>query len=210
MERKNISDKEILDNIDKSISQLDDQRLQELTNLKQLQEIKNEAMKLEGKRLANKYREDHPRVQKIITRQVYNREMFTGFDAEIDKAARKTTPLPNNSWRLHGKIFGQKNEPVNGVTVFFTDEKKNWIRELGSVCTDETGTYSLTVNEKLVDEMQQRSLYLSVSDKNQKLLCRDNNSFFAKKGVIDYKDAYLNGKDCVPPATSYGKEGNVK
>ena len=205
MKSANINDKERLDNIDKVISQLDEQRLVELNNLKRVQEIKNEVLKLEKKRLINKYGEDHPRVQKMSARLVSNQAVFSGLDIERERAGTKTEPLPHNSWRVYGRVFDQKNKPVNKKTIFFTDEKKNWLNDLGSVCTSETGYYSITISEKLVDTIEKQPLYISVSDENQQIIYQDTDPFLASKGLIEYRDIFMDEKGCAPPTAIYRK-----
>ncbi|MEO8148077.1 MAG: hypothetical protein ABI723_10590 [Bacteroidia bacterium] len=208
MTKENIDDNEILKNIAGSITQLDEQRLLELNNLKQLQEIKNEMFKLERNRLANKYGEDHPRVLKADSRLAYNQEMFPGLDKEIERANIKPDTLPVNSWRVHGKVkvYDEKFNPVKDVTVFLSDDKKTWFEALGNTCTDDSGYYSLTINEKQDDIIIKEPLFLNVSDKNQKLLYHDTEPLFFSVGLIDYKDIYLDGKDCVAPASNYEKD----
>ena len=202
---KNIDDKDLLNKVHETISGLDEQRLQELNNLKQHQEIKNEVLQLESKRLANKHGEDHPRVQKTMARLAANREVFVALDKEAEKAAIKTELLPANSWRVHGKVFDEKNSPVSGVTVFLSDVQKNAIRDLGSICTDDTGYYVLTIEEKLMGVIEQKPLYLAVSSKSPKILYQRPEPVIAIKGFIEYADIYLNEKDCAPPEGGEGK-----
>jgi len=203
MQKQYPGDKEILDAIDKSFTQVDEQRLAELNNLKQVQEIKNEVYKLERSRLVNKYGEDHPRVQNTNSRLAYNQEMFSGLDKEIKRAEIKTEPLPINAWRVHGKVF-DKNTPVTGMTVFLTDQKQNWVEVMGSDCTDEKGYYSITVDEKIVKQFARQPLFASVSDKNKKIIYRDTVRLFASEGLIDYKDIFLNdaASSCIPPPSN--------
>ena len=210
MQRENPDDKEILNHIDSSVTQLDEQRLQELNNLRQLQEIKNEVYKLERSRLVNKYGEDHPRVQKADLRLSYNKKMIPGLDKEIERAKTKNEPLPNNAWRVHGRVFNKPSDPALGVTVYLSDEKKNWIRELGNTCTNEAGYYSLTVDEKLIGRVEKRPLFLSVSDKSQQKLYQDPDPLFAFKGLIDYRDVYLNVESCVTPPAARDDEKENK
>ncbi|MBK6730917.1 MAG: hypothetical protein IPG60_08095 [Bacteroidetes bacterium] len=202
------NDKEISGDVIQLISQLDEQRLVELNNLEQVQKIKNEVLILEQKRLINKYGKDSPRIQKISSRLAYNKSMFVALDIEKQRASIETEPLPNNAWRIHGKVYDQKNNPVNGMTIFLTDNKLNWLRELGSVCTSETGYYSITVDEKLIDSLKGTALYIGVSDKNQQNIYQDKNSFIATKGLIDYRDIYMDGRDCVPPLSDL-KTGDI-
>lgn len=203
--RDNISDKQALDRAAESLTQLDDQRLAELKNEKQLQEIKNEVINREAERLAAKHGKDHPRVQKLQSRSNYNQAMFTGLDNEIEKAAAKTEPLPVNAWRLNGKVIDKKEQPVSDITVFFADEKGTWIRALGNSTSDKTGYYALTINEELIELAQKEKLYLTASDKNNKVLYHKLNTFVPTKGIIDYQDIILGeegGTGTTPPKTT--------
>ena len=202
MARDNITDQEALDQIAESITQLDDQRLTELKNLKQLQEIKNEVINREAARLAAKHGKDHPRVQKLQLRSNYNASMFTGLDREIEKASSKTEPLPLNAWRLNGKVIDEKEQPVPDITVFFADENKNWIQELGNSCSDQTGYYSLTIKEELIDRAQKEKLYLSASNKDKQVLYFKLNTLVATRGIVDYQDIRLGEKACTSPPVS--------
>ena len=211
MTKENNSDKQALDQLAEGIRQIDEQRLSELKNLKQLQEIKDEVLKREAIRLSEKHGTNHPRVLKANARQEYNQKLFQGLELEINRGSIKQDQLPNNAWRIHGKVFGQNMETLHGVTVFFSDEKKNWIKELGNACTDERGNYSITLDENLIDFMQKQPLYLCVCDKNQKIIWQDREIAFASKGLIEYKDIYItNGDDCIPPmATDRGKDNSL-
>jgi hypothetical protein len=187
MKRTNITDKQALDQVADGITQLDDQRLAELKNEKQLQEIKDEVINREAKRLAEKHGDNHPRVQKLQLRSNYNQSMFAGLDKEIEKAAVKKEPLPANAWRLNGKVIDKKEQPLPGITVFFADENKNPIREVESAVSDETGYYSITINEELIDRAQKEKWYLEAANKKQ-VLYHAPNMFVPTRGIIDYQD----------------------
>jgi hypothetical protein len=198
--RDKISDKLALDRAYESLPQLDDQRLAELKNEKQLQEIKNEVINREADRLAAKHGKDHPRVQKLQSRSNYNQSMFTGLDNEIEKASIKTEPLPANAWRLNGKVIDKKEQPVSDITIFFSDEKGTWIRALGNSTSDQTGYYALTINEELIELAQKEKLYLTATDKNNKVLYHKQNTFVPTKGIIDYQDIILGEEGGTTPS----------
>lgn len=203
--RDNITDIQALDRAAESLTKLDDQRLAELKNEKQLQEIKNEVINREAERLAAKHGKDHPRVQKLQLRSKYNQSMFTALDNEIEKASFKTEPLPVNAWRLNGKVMDKKEQPVAEITVFFADENGTWIRALGNSTTDETGYYALTINEELIELAQKEKLYLSASNKNQQVLYFELNNFAPTKGIIDYQDIILGEKGSTNPTKTTKK-----
>jgi len=195
------NEKETLDYIDNSADQLDEMRLAGLKEEKNTQLIKDEIWQREKKRMEVKHGKTHPEVQEADNRIAYNNEMYTGLDMEVEKASIKTDPFPYNSWRVNGKVFDKKIVPVKGVTVYLSDQNKKWIEKLGNSCTNEKGFYSLTVDAALVAgyEKKRQPLYVSVSDKNKKLLYMASEPLYAHKGLIDYLDIFLNDKECVSP-----------
>jgi hypothetical protein len=201
------NEKETLNYIDDSADQLDEQRLSGLQEEQHTQLIKDEVLQREKKRLEAKHGNTHPEVQEAESRTAYNKEMFTGLNKEIEKASIKTEPLPENAWRVNGRVFDQNNKPVKGVTVFLSDQNKRWIEILGNSCTTELGYYSLTADEKVLDKIEKgKPLYLAVSDKNKKIIYFATAPIFAAKGSIDYQDIYLKDEDCTLPPIFDGRE----
>jgi hypothetical protein len=201
------NEKETLDYIDDSATQLDEHRLAGLQESQNTQLIKDEILQREKKRLETKHGNTHPEVQEAESRTVYNKQMFTGLNNEIEKASIKTEPFNRTSWRVHGRVFNNESKPVKGLTVFLTDQNKRWIEILGSSCTNDLGYYALTVDEKMIDKIDKgQSLFLAVSDKNKKIIFTSAEALIPVKGVIIYRDIYINSEDCVPPPPPYNKK----
>lgn len=207
------NEKETLNYIDDSTDQLDEQRLAGLQEEQNNQLIKDEVLQREKMRLEAKHGNTHPEVQHAESRIAYNKEMFTGLDNEVKKASIKTEPLPNNAWRVHGRVLDQNNTPVKGVTVFLADQHKDWIEVYGNSCTNEMGYYSLTVNGSRFAESMTKNqpLSLSVSEKNKKILYYASEPVYAAKGTIDHQDIYikLKDEDCVPPPIIHTREAQL-
>lgn len=194
------NEKETLNYIDDAADKLDEQRLAGLQEEKNTQLIKDAVLQREMQRLEAKHGKDHPEVQAAESRVMYNREMFASLDKEIEKASIKTEKLPTNGWRVHGRVFDSETKAVKGVTVFLSDQNKRWIEIFGNSCTTEVGYYALTADEKIIDKNQTgQSLFLSVSDKNKKILYTSTEALIPAKGIIIYRDIYLNDESCVPP-----------
>jgi hypothetical protein len=202
MQKDNISTQEVAKNVDDSITQLDDLRVSGLNSLNQFQQTRLNLMKLERDRLSQK-KADDLRIPEMDERLSYGDRLMLALNLEITKSSVKTTPLPTDAWRMQGNVYYQDNTPASGVTVFFSDSNKTWIRELGSACTDVTGYYSITLNENQIAGIttKKQLLYLSASDSKQKLLCQNTDHSVISKGLIDYKNIYLNGTQCTPPVT---------
>jgi hypothetical protein len=201
MQKDNISPQEVAKNVDDSITQLDELRVSGLNSLNQFQQTWLDLLKLERVRLSQKNAND-PRIPKMDERLSYGDQLMSALNLEIRKSSVKTTPLPTGAWRMQGNVYYPDNTPASGVTVFFSDSNKTWIRELGSACTDATGYYTITLTENQITGIttKKQLLYLSASDSKQKLLCRDTEDSVISKGLIDYKNIYLNGTQCTPPA----------
>ncbi len=194
------NEEEILSYIDQSAEQLDEQRLAGLKELQDTQLVKEEVLQREKKRLETKHGETHPEVKNAENRLRYNKEMFVGLKKEIERASVKTESINKTSWRVHGRVFDSGGNPVKGVTVFLSDRNKKWIEILGSSCTNELGYYALTADEKIIARVaKDQPLFLSVSDKNKKLLYMATEPVMAVAGIIVYQDIYLNQEDCVTP-----------
>jgi len=201
------TEKETLDYIDDSADQLDEQRLSGLQEAQNIQLIKDEVLQREKARLEAKHGNTHPEVVEAESRIVYNNQVHTGLDNEIEKASIKTEPLPNNAWRIQGRVFDQDSKPVKGVTVYLSDQNKRWIELMGNFCTTELGYYSITADEKIIDKIEKgQPLYLTVSDKNKKICYFASTPVFVAKGLIEHQDIFIKDEDCIPPPVTTSRE----
>ena len=201
------NEKETLNYIDDSTDKIDEQRLSGLEEEQNTQLIKDEVLQREKKRLEAKHGNAHPEVQLAESRITYNKQLFTGLENEIEKAKIKTDPLPDNNWRVNGRVFDKNKKPIKGVTVFLSDQNKRWIELLGNSCTTELGYYSLYADEKVIDKIgREQPLYLAVSDNNKKTLYFAAAPVFIAKGLIDHKDIFINEENCTPPPVSNNQE----
>lgn len=196
---KTTSDKEVFEKIDTSVNQMDALRNNGLTDFEENQTVKNEILIRESNRLSGIYGDNHPRVVAFNARNANYGNMTIGLESEKEKAAIKTEHFEGTSWRLHGKVFDEKLQPMEGLTVYFSDEKKQWIEELGSFCTDKAGYFRLTLTKELIDRLQSMSIFTSVSDKNKKVLCLAKNPAVITKGKIDYIEIFIKDNGCVDP-----------
>ena len=186
------NEKETLEYIDISSDQLDEMRSSVLNKFKNIQLIKKELLKHKKKRLEAMHFVSHPKVMKVKSRLRFNKEIYIGVDMEIEKASIKIESYDNNSLRMHGKVFDINSIPIKGVTVFFSDQNKKWIELLGINYTNESGYYSIAAAEKRLRKIKKnQSLYLSVSDKNRKIIYLTSEHFFIIGGFIIYQDIYI-------------------
>ncbi len=198
---ENLSQKDTLVRIDSTVEQLDALRLKGLGDFQNNRLVKNEILIREKKRMEAKHGATHPKVLETQTKLTYQKEMAVGVEIEREKAAIKSEPFERNAWRLHGKVYEKDLKPVVGVTVYFSSERKDWIEELGSYCTDETGYFTLTLKDEIIDKLKGNKIFVSVSDKNKKVLIIHQKPVLITKGSIDYIEICLNKDGCVPPPT---------
>jgi hypothetical protein len=105
--------------VDSTFTSLDLQRNQGLEQLKMLQTVQNSALEQEQKRLTAKYGIDHPRVEKINSRLIYNQGLFRDLDAEIDRSQIQVPTVDLNSWLGHGFVLDRSEDGIAGLTVSF-------------------------------------------------------------------------------------------
>lgn len=200
-------DEQILQRLDNSFTQLEDQRLDHLIRIKLLQTSKDNALKKEQLRLSEKYGADHPRVSKINNRIYYNKLAIQEIEDEIKRADVKIPEFDSNTWMIHGRILDSDRNALEGLTVSLSGESNNWIRELGHTCTDKLGYYALRY---IIEDGQTSvfsendNLYLTVTDSNHKLLLREIKPLQVSIGYMDYRLLIITGDVCVLP-----EPGNV-
>lgn len=198
---KSLNDKEIIEKIDTSVNQMDSLRGMGLNDFDNIQSVKNEISLREQKRLTEKYGKAHPRVIQAESRNKYYGQMVIGLESEKEKATLKTEKFEANSWRLHGKVFDEKLNPIEGLTIYFSDSNKQWIEQLGSYCTDKIGYFTLTITEHLIEKLKDMPIFTSVSDKNKKVICIAKNAVQITKSKIDYIEILIKDGGCVEPPT---------
>jgi hypothetical protein len=191
--------------VDSTFTSLDLQRNQGLEQLKMLQTVQNSALEQEQKRLTAKYGTDHPRVEKINSRLVYNQGLFRDLDAEIDRSQIQVPTVDLNSWLGHGFVLDRSENGIAGLTVSFYNAQEP-IPQLGYACTDAKGYFAISYVSKN-EETNFRanlSLFLTVSDPKQQILYRDPNPRSLQLGQIDYWRIVLGETppSCPPPPSS--------
>ncbi|SHN40767.1 hypothetical protein [Chitinophaga sp. CF418] len=191
-----------LKKINETFDELERRRAEELNNAAGLQESHDQILAEERDRLAKKYGQDHPRVQKLEARLSYNRIMTEGMQAEVSRAKNKTEQFASTWWRVNGRVFDSKGKPLSKLTISLSDASGNGLEPLGYSCTDERGYYIITAKDDLVAKFQKQSLYLTVTDPNKKRLHVEREPVIVAGGKIDYRDIFI-GTDkstaCTPP-----------
>jgi len=194
-------DEQILQRLDSSFADLEDQRSGNLKRTQLLQTNKDNALKREQTRLQKKYGAGHPRVTKINTRLDYNKAAIPEVKSEITRAEVKIPGFDPDTWMVHGRVLNQKGEGIKGLTLALYDEKGKVEKRLGYVCTDERGYYAIRYKvkkgEKPIDK--KADYYLAISDGEGKICHKEEKPLNVVISQMDYRLIILEGTKCVPP-----------
>ncbi len=177
--------------IGQSVTMLDDKRLAGLQEFQQNQGIRNSILQAEKTRLEKKYEGDHPYVLAINTRLTMQENLNAGLVQEISKSSIKNEPLAAGSWRIHGRVYDTAKKPAQGYAVSLGSRSGIRNDKTHNSCTDETGYYSLTLDENAAGSLEKQTIYLSVSDNHKKTVYMDSEPLSVKKGLIYYRDIIL-------------------
>lgn len=211
MEKKQITEDQIIGKIDSSFDSVEKLRSEGLERGKLFHSVKNSALEKEHGRLSEKLGAEHPRVKKMATRIQYNKGLFKDLDVEIEKAKIKVPPFDKNSWMVHGRVLSKDRKGISGLTVGLYDEKGNWMKNLGYGCTDKRGYFSIIHTPKEGAEpeaAEPMKLFLYISDKNYKILYKDKEPVYVKIGQVVYREIYLT-EDGICSAPEPGKDDTM-
>jgi len=199
---------DILRSIEDTFDTVDDERARGLERVKTIQDTKNESLKRERVRLTKKYGEDHPRVQKIDSRLTYNQSLLKDLAVEIDRSKVEVPAIDGNTWMVHGRVLDKTRAGIAGLTLSLFDEKGKWIREMGYSCTDDRGYFAITYPAKEDEKSEAQRLFLTVTDKEHRVLHREKEPLYVRLGWIDYLEIVIDdqGDVCPPPEPDKDEE----
>jgi chitodextrinase len=205
MSDRTIPNPDMIGRIDTTFTQLDQQRTQGLERLQQIQAVQNTALVREQQRLTAKYGAEHPRVQKINARLIYNQGLERELSQEIERSKIDVPQHDRNTWQGHGFVLDNNRVGIQGLTISFVDEQNNWIRALGYACTNQQGYFSILYPPRTGQPSSSPDfppIFLTVTDANQRVLHRERTSRVVKLGAIEFWRIILgdeNGGTCDPP-----------
>ncbi|MBC8487952.1 MAG: hypothetical protein H8D45_18130 [Bacteroidetes bacterium] len=209
MAKKKISQDEIFKKTDSAFNQMDQQRAEGLEKTRSIQAIKNRLLKREQERLKRKYGNEHPRVKKISNRLAYNQGFFKELDIELDRTKIELPLYDTDSWMVHGRVIGENDKGINNLTVSIYDEKGTWVRKINYTCTNELGYFSIMYPPKggKPEISENQKLFLTILDKEHKILHQETEPLYVKVGQIDYREIILSKKKdtCSPPEANNEK-----
>jgi len=211
MERKQITEEEIIGRIDTSFDSVEKLRSEGLERIKLFHSIKSLALEKEHKRLSEKLGVDNPRVKKMAARMQYNQGLFKDIDVEIEKARIKVPPLKENSWMVHGMVFDKNIKGIDGLTAGLYDQEGNLFPSAKG-CTDGRGYFSIKVMLKTAAaEEPTPPLYLRLFENGRRPVYQDESPMELRTGQVVYREIMLNRAPqvCEEPPVKVTQEAPV-
>ena len=209
MTRKTAGTIDPIEQLDQSLTFLQDQRTQQLLTAYQYQVIDHQALDRERTRLSQKYGDGHPRVQAMTARLAHNKTLFKAMEQEISRSETRQAPLPKGGWRVQGRVVDASEKPLPEKTVFLAGSRRKPLEELGYACTDKGGQYTITLNTEQVANYQDQPLYMLVSDDEQG---QAEEPLRAVADTVALRDIHVGGKqqNCDPPFTEMETDNEEK
>lgn len=209
---------EISRSLESGIAGADPLRIEGLTGLQRLRQVKATSLQREQVRLIEKLGADHPRVvaltQKIQANQVLDRSL----SIELERTQSGSPTADETTWILHGHVLNVKGKGIPNLTIALYDRRGSWSEKLGYACTDKQGHFQFTyrpetgkANALLGDTTaaatattQTVSVFVRVFDRRSQLLYIDPRPIFPKLGQVDYIKIILpeDTTSCQPPQSS--------
>lgn len=211
MDKRILSEEEESQKINSSFIELENQRAIGIERTQKTQQTKQTAMTREKERLTAKYGANHERVAKIDRQLKTNPHLFRSFDEVAARTSIKTPDTTPDDWMVYGSVKDTSQRRVQGLTISLFDTRRQWVRELGYVCTDEKGQFSLKVpdvNGKLSEKYKDKPLYLTVTNDHKDVLHKEDEPLFFAKGKIENREIIFSVDPCGTPPEDENNQGS--
>jgi hypothetical protein len=167
--------------VDESLTVMDNQRLKELQELKQLQSVKTEILTMEMKRRSAVHGDNDIRVMKMAARVDYDKNMMSGLDIQIkDAQENNPPPLPPKDVEISGNIIDANEKPVLYVMASLEDEKNTAGKFQAP--TDDKGQYLIKIPGDKIDSLQKKPMFIKVYDRTGRLLHTEEKPLLIEPG----------------------------
>ncbi len=216
MKKKEFTVDQVTTQINTVICSIDQNRNESLVQFSELESIQVELLQTERTRLLQKYGTSaHPRVKRIEAKLNIAMGLSGELQVEVEKTRVEVSPFDRATWRIHGRVLTQDRKGIEGLTVSLFNEEKQWIRELGFVCTDDRGYFVINyppqdADSDAPDVSPDQPLILTVTDADQQILQQEQQPLFVKIGLIDYREIIISSEPTVcPPPEPGGQEPGI-
>jgi hypothetical protein len=165
-----------------------------IRRFKDIQVMSRPLMQLEAKRLARKLGKDHPRTLELKAR--LERHLDVVDKLEVGRQISKIVPpkAGKDKVLIHGRVTDDKLRGVRDLSVTFTDAKGTRYVEAIACVSDESGYYSLVLDEEKVEELKSAGrgkVYVSVNDSEGKTIYRNPDAVAFTPGITISRDLIL-------------------
>ncbi|HVZ41828.1 MAG TPA: hypothetical protein VHI13_21280 [Candidatus Kapabacteria bacterium] len=173
------------------------QRTDTLMSMQDTRATKDRALARERSRLAARFPADSPRLAELDGRIAESQATSAALTQQVYQAQ---TPIPTPDakiWTMFGSVRGKDHVGLPGMKVAFFDAGGGPRTDLGYVCTDENGYFTLRSGGAAING---NTAYLWVFDKAGKIVYRDVVGSTPKAGGLDYREIVIDGNSlCTPP-----------
>ena len=204
--QREVSFEEVSLELDKGIAGADTLRADRLDALTAVRAAKDQQLRREQARLAQKLGPTHQRVTEIDGRLTINAKMMRDLKLESARARTEVPQIDKTSWVLHGYVRDKTLNGVANLTVALFNQNGSRLENLGHACTAANGYFKLVARDS--QSLKDRVAYIRVLSPEGTFLYADKNALAPQPGVIDYREITLSGETTVcvappePPATA--------
>lgn len=209
---------EISRSLESGVAGADPLRVEGLTGLQRLRQVKATSLDREQVRLSEKLGADHPRVVALTAKMQANQALDRSLLVELERTQSGSPTADETTWILHGHVLSVKGKGIPNLTIALYDQRGTWVEQLGYACTDKQGHFQFTyrqqtgkANALLGDTTtaatattQTVSLFVRAFDRRSQLLYTDLRPITPKLGQVDYIKIILPEDTiaCKPPQSS--------
>jgi hypothetical protein len=196
-QRKQVPLSQVSDTLEKTITNLDQARADDLDEMSQVRTAKFAGLARDRDRRVAKLGATHPRVIALDRSLALHSQTTAGFRIESAAASVNPPRVNQHSWALHGNVLDASRAPAPGVTVALY-QKDTWVHRLGYACTDANGYFVLPVEE--ASKTDTGSLSINVL-RSEKVIYIDPNPVEIQPGHVEYRELVIDRTPdvCPPP-----------
>lgn len=193
MSAKQITSEEMSAGINGILQDFDEHSGRQLEFYKEILTVKQLQLQQEKAFREAKWGKQDQRVLDIENRLLRDGEVLKGLDIAINKSRLQTSPFTGNGWRIHGFVYDEKEEPKAGKKIVIIDaEKKEAVRNIKPVLSDENGYYSLTLTPEQLKSLKEAKWALAIVIGRQEMLVV-RNDIVPGAGMLLYQDIRIKG-----------------
>jgi hypothetical protein len=178
-------------------------------------QLRADGLQLERQRLSAKYGPDSPQAKDAAARVGLHDQMKVGIKVQTERLNLRTPEPTSDSFIVYGRVLNSEGDGLEGLVVAAVDQKG---QAIGRSDTDDQGVFELAIRDAGVAPQgssgaieatatsaapdSQTELLLQVSDRRNRTLYRDQESFQLAAGRLSYREIVLSQQPQNPKAGS--------